>query len=74
MRLAERRLRRDRLQSHPAHQAPDSLAIDRMPLPARRQCALLGLNRSSWYTPEPAGNEREENLRLMHRIDELYTA
>ena len=43
-------------------------------LSLRRQCALLGLNRSSWYTPESAGGESEENLRLMHRIDELYTA
>lgn len=43
-------------------------------LSLRRQCALLGLNRSSWYTPGSAGGESEENLRLMHRIDELYTA
>ena len=43
-------------------------------LSLRRQCALLGLNRSSWYTPGPASGESEENLRLMHRIDELYTA
>jgi len=36
----------------------------------RRQCELLGLNRSSWYL-EPAG-ERAENLRLMRLIDEQY--
>ena len=35
---------------------------------------MLGLNRSSGYTPGSAGGESEENLRLMHRIDELYTA
>ena len=39
-----------------------------------RQCALLGLNRSSGYTPGSAGGESAEHLRLMHRIDELYTA
>jgi putative transposase len=38
----------------------------------RRQCALLGLNRSSLYY-EPAG-ETPENLRLMRLIDEQYTA
>jgi putative transposase len=36
----------------------------------RRQCELLGLNRSSLYY-EPAG-ESAENLHLMRRIDEQY--
>jgi putative transposase len=41
-------------------------------LSVRRQCALLGLNRSSlYYEPVP---ETVENLRLMRRIDEQYTA
>ncbi len=38
----------------------------------RRQCELLGLSRSSLYY-EPAG-ETPEDLRLMRRIDEQYTA
>lgn len=38
----------------------------------RRQCELLGLNRSSYYY-EPA-KETAENLRLMRLIDEQYTA
>jgi putative transposase len=38
----------------------------------RRQCELLGLNRSSLYYG-PAG-ESAEDLRLMRRIDEQYTA
>jgi putative transposase len=37
----------------------------------RRQCALLGLKRSSWYY-EPAA-ETDENLRLMRLIDGQYT-
>jgi putative transposase len=37
----------------------------------RRQCALLGLPRSSLYY-EPAG-EMDANLRLMRLIDEEYT-
>src|SRR3954463_5649524 len=41
-------------------------------LSVRRQCQLLGLNRSSLYY-EPAG-ETPENLRLMRLIDEQYTA
>jgi putative transposase len=38
----------------------------------RRQCELLGLNRSTLYY-EPAG-ETPENLRLMRLIDQEYTA
>jgi putative transposase len=41
-------------------------------LSVRRQCELLGLSRSSlYYEPAP---ETTENLRLMRRIDEQYTA
>lgn len=40
-------------------------------LSIRRQCALLGVNRSMLYY-EPAG-ETQLNLELMARIDELYT-
>ena len=38
----------------------------------RRQCALLGVARSGVYrTPRPAN---DNDLLLMRRIDELYTA
>jgi putative transposase len=41
-------------------------------LSVRRQCALLGLSRASWYyQPVP---ETAENLRLMRLLDEHYTA
>jgi putative transposase len=40
-------------------------------LSVRRQCELLGVNRSSLFY-EPMG-EREENLRLMRLLDEQYT-
>lgn len=36
-----------------------------------RQCALIGLPRSSYYCAS-AGTESPENLRLMRQIDELY--
>ena len=36
----------------------------------RRQCELVGLQRSSWYS-QPAG-ESELNLRLMRLLDEQY--
>lgn len=36
-----------------------------------RQCALLGLSRSSYYYG-PDGTESQENIRLMRLIDELY--
>lgn len=37
----------------------------------RRQCELVGLNRSTWYYQ--AAPETEENLRVMRLIDEQYT-
>jgi putative transposase len=40
-------------------------------LSVRRQCALLGLNRASFYYQ--AATETEENLRLMRLLDEEYT-
>ena len=40
-------------------------------LSLRRQCELLGINRTSLYYE--AMGERAENLRLMRRIDEQYT-
>jgi putative transposase len=43
---------------------------DNSQLSIRRQCELLGLNRSSFYY-EPA-KETIENLQLMRRIDEQY--
>jgi putative transposase len=45
---------------------------DHETISVRRQCELLGLNRSNVYYA-PAG-ESEENLRLMRWIDEQYTA
>lgn len=45
---------------------------DHAKLSVRRQCELVGLNRSSFYY-EPA-KETPENLALMRKIDELYLA
>jgi putative transposase len=48
-----------------------SIDQDHTQLSIRRQCELLGLNRSSfYYDPVPIG---EEDLRLMREIDEIYT-
>jgi len=56
---------------------PDSIELkrecvepERAGLSVRRQCELLGLNRSSWYY-RPTG-ESAENLQWMRRIDEQY--
>jgi len=48
------------------------IEADHPQLSVRRQCELLGLNRSSLYY-EPAA-ETQENLRLMRLLDEEYTA
>jgi putative transposase len=47
------------------------IEADHPDLSVRRQCELLGLNRSTlYYQPVP---ESAENLRLMDRIDRKYT-
>jgi putative transposase len=45
---------------------------DHARLSIRRQCALLGLARSGVYRPPLAANEND--LALMRRLDELFTA
>ena len=42
-------------------------------LSVSRQCALIGLPRSSYYRQGNGGLESEENLELMRLIDEEYT-
>ncbi len=48
----------------------ECIETDHLRLSVRRQCELLGLNRSSWYYE--AVGESPENLALMRRIDEQY--
>lgn len=38
----------------------------------KRQAELLSVNRTSLYRPEKTNCENEENIQLMHRIDEIY--
>lgn len=40
-------------------------------IPVSRQCRLLGVSRSGYYYQ--SHGESQENIRLMHRIDELFT-
>ena len=40
-------------------------------IPVQRQCELIGLSRSSYYYRHQG--ESPENIRLMHRIDEIFT-
>jgi putative transposase len=48
------------------------IEADHPELSVRRQCDLLGLSRSSLY--DEAAAETAENLRLMRRLDQEYTA
>jgi putative transposase len=54
-----------------AEQLRALIETDHPKLSVRRQCALLGLTRSSYYY-EPA-SESKENLAVMRLIDEEYT-
>lgn len=40
----------------------------------RRQCELVGLNRSSWYEQPASLGEAQENLDIMEQIDKIHTA
>ena len=40
----------------------------------RRQCKLLDVHRSNAYRPKRPFSETEENIEIMHEIDQLYTA
>ena len=54
---------------------PDRRALldrDHAKLSIRRQCELLGIARSGVYRPPRAANDND--LGLMRRIDELFTA
>jgi putative transposase len=56
--------------------APDRRALvdrDHGGLSIRRQCALLGVARSGVYRPLAAATE-DDDLALMRRLDELFTA
>src|SRR3954447_15585505 len=56
--------------------APDrgaKLDRDHPLLSVRRQCAMLGLARSSVYRPAAAAAANDNDLTLMRRIDELFT-
>lgn len=56
--------------------APDRrVLVDRghPALSIRRQCALLGVARSGVYRAPPAAND-DDDLAMMRRIDELFTA
>ena len=56
--------------------APDRRALvdrDHGRLSIRRQCELLGVARSGVYRPPPTAND-DDDLALMRRIDELFTA
>lgn len=44
---------------------------DHPSIPVFRQCQLLGISRSGYYYQ--SHGESQENIRLMHRIDELFT-
>ncbi|WP_375377979.1 IS3 family transposase, partial [Paenibacillus sp. MZ04-78.2] len=38
----------------------------------KRQADLLSVNRTSVYRPSKEQQESEENVKIMHRIDEIY--
>ncbi|WP_159881029.1 transposase [Paenibacillus puerhi] len=48
------------------------VARDNTEITIKRQTDLLGVNRTSVYRPSNEKRENEENVQIMHRIDEIY--
>ncbi|GAA3411809.1 IS3 family transposase [Paenibacillus hodogayensis] len=46
---------------------------DNVEITIKRQADLLSINRTSVYRPEKERTENEANVKMMHRIDEIYT-
>lgn len=46
--------------------------LDHTEITVKRQADLLSVNRTSLYRPSKEQREREENVQIMHRIDEIY--
>nr|WP_127572435.1 MULTISPECIES: IS3 family transposase [Paenibacillus] len=46
---------------------------DNAEITIKRQADLLSINRTSVYRPEKERRESEENVQILHRIDEIYT-
>jgi putative transposase len=45
---------------------------DNTEITIKRQAKLLSINRTGVYRPEKQHRETEENVQIMHRIDEIY--
>jgi len=45
---------------------------DNAEITIKRQTELLSVNRTSVYRPDKEHYESEENVQIMHRIDEIY--
>jgi putative transposase len=45
---------------------------DHAEISVKRQADLLNVNRTSVYRPDKEQRESEENVQIMHRIDEIY--
>ncbi|MFC0391716.1 IS3 family transposase [Paenibacillus mendelii] len=45
---------------------------DNAAITVKRQADLLSVNRTSVHRPDKVHRESEENVQIMHRIDEIY--
>jgi putative transposase len=45
---------------------------DNAEITIKRRTELLSVNRTSVYRPDKEHYESEENVQIMHRIDEIY--
>ncbi len=60
-----------KIQSNSLEERRTAFEWDKLSYSYRKQCALLGINRSSlYYEPKSVG---QEEVELMHLIDEIYT-
>jgi putative transposase len=66
-------LKKNLASNEPSETRKAMVERDNTEITIKRQADLLSINRISVYRPEKKYHESEENVRMMHRIDEIYT-
>lgn len=65
-------LKKNLASNEPVEARKAMVELDNTKITLKRQAALLSVNRTSLYRPSKEQQESQENVQIMHRIDEIY--